>query len=59
MLAFVVGSTLSSVVYGVGAHDPELFGAAAVVLLGTALLAAWAPARRAVRVDPVEALRGQ
>ncbi len=57
VLAFAVGSTLSGVVYGIGAHDPALLAASAIALLATALLAAWVPAQRAVRIDPVEALR--
>ena len=56
-LAFAAGSTLSGVVYGVGTHDPALLVSSTFVLLVTALFAAWVPARRAVRVDPVEALR--
>jgi putative ABC transport system permease protein len=58
-LAFAAGTMLGSVVYGVGAHDPAVLAASVIVLLLTAALAAWVPARRAARVDPVEALRGE
>jgi len=58
-LAFAVGMTLGSVVYGIGAHDPVVLAGSVLVLLLTAALAAWVPARRATRVDPVEALRAE
>jgi hypothetical protein len=48
---------LESLLFQVRAHDPVLLGAALSVLLAVALLAAWMPARRAMRVDPVVALR--
>jgi ABC-type antimicrobial peptide transport system permease subunit len=51
--------TLGSVVYGIGAHDPAVLAGSVLVLLLTAALAAWVPTRRAARVDPVEALRGE
>ena len=57
VLAFAVGGALSGVVYGIGTHDPALLGASLLVVLVTALIAAWAPAQRAVRIDPVDALR--
>jgi ABC-type antimicrobial peptide transport system permease subunit len=57
VLAFAVGSALSGVVHGIGAHDPALLSASALVVLMTAFLASWAPSQRAVRVDPVDALR--
>jgi ABC-type lipoprotein release transport system permease subunit len=41
----------------VDALDPLTFAVSVVVLLGVAWLAAWIPARRAARADPVEALR--
>jgi ABC-type antimicrobial peptide transport system permease subunit len=50
-------SQLSGMLYGVGALDPIAFGAAVLVLLGVAWIAAWVPARRAARANPVEALR--
>jgi ABC-type lipoprotein release transport system permease subunit len=48
---------LSSLLYGVQATDPVTFIAAVGFLLLVAVLASLAPARRAARVDPVEALR--
>jgi ABC-type antimicrobial peptide transport system permease subunit len=58
-LAFAAGTALASVVYGVGAHDPVVLTASVLVLFMTAALAAWVPARRAARVDPVVALRAE
>src|SRR4029077_159330 len=48
---------LESLLFEVHAHDPLLLGLALLILLGVAFLAAWIPARRAMRVDPVIALR--
>jgi putative ABC transport system permease protein len=48
---------LASVVYGVGVFDPVSFTVAPLVLVGVALLATYIPARRATRVNPVDAFR--
>jgi putative ABC transport system permease protein len=48
---------LGSLLYGVSAHDPLTYAATSAALIGVALLASWLPARRASRIDPVEALR--
>lgn len=45
--------------YGVGASDPKTYGIAAAVVLATALAACAVPARRAMRVDPMVAIRAE
>jgi ABC-type antimicrobial peptide transport system permease subunit len=57
--ALVVSRVLSSVLYGVSPMDPISFGAVAVLLTVVALLASYVPARWAVRVDPMRALRSE
>ena len=46
-----------SVLYGVEPQDPLVFAAAPAILTLVAFAAAWIPAGRASRVDPIEALR--
>jgi putative ABC transport system permease protein len=56
-LAALAARLLSGVMYGVGAADPAAWGAAVAALLLAAALANYIPARRAMPVDPVTALR--
>jgi predicted permease len=52
-----LSSVLSAMLFGLRSYDPIAFLAVPVLLLGVALLASYLPARRAMRVDPVTALR--
>jgi putative ABC transport system permease protein len=58
-LAAALGAVrfLSSYLYGVSATDPATFVATTAFLAGVALFACYIPARRAIRVDPVQVLR--
>jgi len=55
--AFAAGRLIRSQLYGVAPYDPLALAAAAVALVAVALFAAWLPARRAARTDPMVALR--
>jgi putative ABC transport system permease protein len=50
---------LQRLLFGVGSTDPATFGVVVAVLLAVALTACWAPAWRATRVSPLEAIRGE
>ena len=55
--ALAVTRVLDSLLFGVSASDPLTFAAVAAALITVLLLAAYLPARRATRVDPIVALR--
>ena len=58
-LAASLGMTrvLRNLLYGVSPSDPPTFVAACLLICAVTILACWLPARRAARVDPMEALR--
>jgi ABC-type antimicrobial peptide transport system permease subunit len=57
LVSALAASRVSGLLFGVAALDPLTFVGAVAVLLTVAGVAAWVPARRAARADPVEALR--
>jgi ABC-type antimicrobial peptide transport system permease subunit len=55
--AFAFSRVLAGLLYGVEPRDPAAFALTAIVVLLVAVLAAWVPTARALRVDPASALR--
>ena len=56
-LAFALGHTLKAILFGVTPTDWRLYGTMTLLLAAVAALAAFVPARRAARIDPMRALR--
>ncbi|HEY5086471.1 MAG TPA: FtsX-like permease family protein, partial [Gemmatimonadaceae bacterium] len=57
--AFAATRVLNGMLYDVAPGDPMTFATISVLVVGIALAASYVPARRAVGVDPTEALRGE
>jgi predicted permease len=57
--AWALGKVITSILYGVGPHDLLTFLVVTLALTAIALIAAWIPAHRASRVNPLTALREQ
>jgi ABC-type antimicrobial peptide transport system permease subunit len=55
--ALAVTRALRTLLFGVGLGDPATFGGTALLLVAVAFVASYMPARRAMRVEPMSALR--
>lgn len=58
-LATGAGRALRAILFGVGPSDPRALAMAASLMLGVAIVAAWLPARRALRINPLDQLRAE
>jgi predicted permease len=57
VIALAAGRAISGLLFGVPSSDPLVFAAVILTLAVVALLSIWIPARRAVRLDPIDVLR--
>ena len=57
LASFALTRSMTTMLYGITPTDPLTFGVFAAVMLAVAMVASFVPARRALRVDPVTALR--
>jgi ABC-type lipoprotein release transport system permease subunit len=57
LAALAMTPLLRAQLYGIGAMDPLTMAAVPALLLAVAAIACWLPARRAMNIDPVNALR--
>ena len=57
--AVFAGRLMGSLLFGIAANDAMTFALTAVILLGSAVLACWLPARKAAGIDPMVALRSE
>jgi putative ABC transport system permease protein len=58
-ISFAFRNVIASELYGTGATDPWVFAGVPVMLAGVATMAAFLASRRALRVDPILALRAE
>ena len=56
-ISLAAGKFFGQILYGVSARDPFTYAAAISLMAAVAFVACWVPARRAIRVDPLTALR--
>jgi putative ABC transport system permease protein len=57
LIAFATMRVLSSLLFGVSAHDPVTFAGVSLILATAAIFGCYIPARRAAKVNPITALR--
>jgi ABC-type antimicrobial peptide transport system permease subunit len=58
-MAFAAGKFFGQILYGISAHDPFTYLCAVALMAVVAFAACWAPARRAIHLDPLTALRAE
>jgi len=57
VLALAAGQVLASIVYGASARDPLILAGVVSTIVLIGVFSSWAPTRRALRIDPMNALR--